>query len=115
MEPIEYHGASFLSAYLGVSLTSIHNWRSAESCGFPQPLGVITGLSGMRAAYGWTTRQLPEIRSWYAKRFDLDEDTAASRWKAIDENLAHPAPAKSEQCDGQLVISIPLQREGEAA
>jgi hypothetical protein len=115
MDIIEYHGATYISAYLGTSLTSIHNWRSESACDFPRPAASITGISGARAAFGWSSTQLPLIRTWYAKRFKLNEVTAAERWKAIDEDLSGGQDKEHEkQCPGQaLLFSVSVQ--GEAA
>lgn len=120
MEPVRYHGATYVSAHLGTSLTSIHNWRSDDTCNFPGPAVAVTGISGARPVFGWTDSQLPDLRNWYAKRFKLDEDTAAQRWKAIDESLTGTQKAEAEeskdQCQGQsLLFTIPNQRNGEAA
>lgn len=109
-----FHGASHVSYYLGVSLTSVHNWRADAESGFPEPRASITGLSGMRPVYGWAEEQLPELRTWYCKRFSVDEVTAEERWKVIDEELAsgiaHKTPS-SDNCAGQYAIfSIPNQR-----
>lgn len=113
----DYHGASYVSVYLGVSLTSIHNWRADTASGFPEPVVSITGITGMRAAFGWSPDQLPELRSWYNKRFQLDEVTADTRWKAIDSALesgtAH-TPKERDMCDGQeAFFSVPAQRSTE--
>lgn len=114
MDPVQYHGATYLSVYLGTSLTSIHNWRNDATSGFPGPAVTVTGITGMRPVFGWSDAQLPDLRDWFAKRFKIDEVTAAERWKAIDANLdAGESSAKEpkDQCKGQsLLFSIPSQR-----
>jgi hypothetical protein len=117
MEPVEYHGASYVADYLGVSLTSIHNWRDDPTSKFPVPVAFITGRSGARAAYGWASPQLSEMRAWFAQRMRLTDEDAAARWEIIDASLDTGEKPKKDDgvCPGQLLISIPVQRNGEAA
>ena len=82
---METVGTSALAEYLGTSVTSIHNWRSAPDSDFPLPVTCVRGRRGKRPVYGWRESDLPAIRAWYAKRFRLDEEAASQRWKALDE------------------------------
>jgi hypothetical protein len=113
---METVGASYLGAFLGVSVTSVQNWRKEDGNGFPEPVTCVRGLFSVRSVYGWEKNQLAEARIWYAERFHLDEEKAQERWRGIDESLkAGRLPSPVEVPSGQLTFSIPVQRTGEVA
>lgn len=113
---ISYRSARYVARHLGVSLTSVHNWRSSDTSGFPKPAGCIVSDSGQRAAFGWTDEQIDTMRAWYADRYSLTLDAARTRWQIIDASIESPEPKKPDNfCTGQMLFSIPLQRTGEAA
>jgi len=107
MEPVEHHGASYVAAYLGTSLTSIHNWRNDSRSDFPAPSIVIMGVGSSAAAFGWSKEQLPELRAWYAQRMKIDEATAEARWKAIDSQPLGKRTAPPTVHPDQGMLTIP--------
>lgn len=113
-------GASYLAAHLGTSLTSIHNWRSAPDSTFPPPVACVRGRNGQRPTYGWRESDLPAIRSWYAKRFHLDEEAATRRWSALDEEMRRSGGLRQAEeatpiHPDQLTLVIPVAPESLAA
>lgn len=117
---METVGTSALAEYLGTSVTSIHNWRSAPDSDFPLPVTCVRGRRGKRPVYGWRESDLPAIRAWYAKRFRLDEEEASQRWKALDEeveraeNPGRPEEIASIHPDQLTLISLGLPESAAA-
>lgn len=117
MSLMETVGSHSLSDYLGVSITSIRNWRMEEGNDFPDPVTCIKGRKGSRTRYGWREDQIPQAREWYARRFGLETETAEARWKGIDTRMESGEAAQTPENihPDQLLISIPMQRTGEFA
>lgn len=115
-----FYGASYVAAYLGITLTTIHNWQKRDPEGFIQPEVTITGLSGKTSAVGWSPHQLPLLREWYAARIELDADTVDAHWALVDADLAarHQVEEKKDEeprvpahiHPDQITFSIPGQR-----
>lgn len=124
--PTRLYGASYVAAYLGVSLTTVHNWLKNPREDFPEPDVLITGLSGKNSAFGWSPFRLPEMRSWVTLHAKMDEAEAANHWAEIDNSLIanhpqashhHQAPADAQlgQIPGQISFKIPAQRAPHAS
>lgn len=115
-----FYGASYVAAYLGVTLTTIHNWQKRDPEGFVQPEVTISGLSGKTSAVGWSAHQLRPMREWYGQRIELDADTAEAHWALVDSDLAKRTQTEEKKSEepkvpahihpDQITFTIPGQR-----
>lgn len=98
-----FYGASYVCAYLGVSLPTIHSWVKKEPKGFIEPDVVVTALSGRNAAMGWSAHSLPMLREWYVEAHNVDAATAQARWALIDNDLVtRHAEASAHRVDPSI-------------
>jgi hypothetical protein len=110
-------GAAYVAFYLGVSLTTVHNWVKNPRVDFPAPDHVVIGLKGKNSAFSWDSSALPGLRLWVERKNEMNPAEAVARWASIDKKLAEEhddtaldAKTPSDIHPGQIAFSIPSQR-----
>lgn len=106
---ITYQSATFVAKYLGVSTGSVHNWTMNPPDGFPEPDCEIYGVGGKITARGWIPERMPSLRTWYAKRLELEPEDAEAHWLLVDAAMTRETRKASIPVPvGQMAIEMPL-------